>query len=61
MGRAGVDALSGNLSSLQLRERGCGWGEEGGAEALEPVWLTWERAELRSGDRGPGQTLEKRF
>lgn len=34
MGRAGVDALSGNLSSLQLRERGCGWGEEGGAEAL---------------------------
>lgn len=34
VGRAGVDAPSGNLSDLWLTEMGCGWGEEGGAEAL---------------------------
>ena len=34
MGKASVDAPSGNLSGL-WREMGCGWGEEGGAEALD--------------------------
>ena len=35
--------------------------EGGGAEVLGRVRLTWELAELRSGDRGPGRTLEMRF
>lgn len=35
VGKASVDAPSGNLSGLWLREMECGWGEEGGAEALD--------------------------
>lgn len=35
VGKASVDAPSGNLSGLWLREMECGWGKEGGAEALD--------------------------